>query len=182
MRSFFGKNVATATALVFSVMAGGCARDLSNATYTSNDTLSLTLEGVVKSARPVKIKNADRLSENGTGMLAGGAFGGIAGAGVGKGTGQAAAAVGGAVAGAALGALAESRLGQQDGFEYIIKLDTSGLKSDYYEGTGAMCNAISAATTNGLVTVVQGADVVLPKGRKVYVVFSDKRVRVIDAE
>jgi len=171
--------------MVFSALAfaaSGCARDLSSTTYTANDTLSLTMEGQIKAVRPIRIKNTDMLSQNGMGMLGGAAVGGLAGASVGAGQGQALAAAGGLIVGAAAGALIESKLGQQDGFEYIIKLDTKNLKSDYYEGTGAMRQAISSATTNGLITVVQGKDVLLPKGRNVYVIFSEKRVRVIDAE
>lgn len=163
-------------------MTASCARDLSSSTYTSSDTLSLTMEGQIKSVRPIKIKNTDMLSDNGTGMLGGGVVGGLAGANVGKGTGQAMAIAGGVIVGAAAGALIESKLGQQDGFEYIIKLDTDNLKHDYYEGTGAMRKAISSATTNGLITVVQGSDNLLPEGRNVYVIFSEKRMRVIDAE
>lgn len=156
-----------------------CARDLSSNSYTSDSTLSLTLEGKIVSARPIMIKNSDQLSRNSAGIISGGALGGVAGSAVGGKSGQALAVVGGVIAGAAIGALVESELGKQDGYEYIVKLDTSKLKSDYYEGTGAMRGAISAATTNGLVTIVQGNDVVLSEGQKVYAIFSDKRTRIV---
>ncbi|MCE3233063.1 MAG: pcp [Rickettsiaceae bacterium] len=158
-----------------------CARDLSSDVYTSDSTLSLTLQGKIISARPITIKNSDQLSDNTGGMLAGGALGAVAGSNMGGGNGQAAAVVGGALVGAAAGAVAQGSLGKSEGFEYIIKVDTKNLKSDYYEGSASMRNAISSATTSGLVTVVQGKDVALNKGQSVYVIFSDKRTRVISA-
>lgn len=172
----------TAIAIVAATSLAGCARNLGSDVYTSDSSLSLTLEGKVLSVRPVTIKNSDKLTDNSTGMLAGGALGGVAGASVGKGTGQAAAAVGGAVAGAALGAIAEGALSAQDGLEYVVKVDTKNLKGDYYEGSGAMRNAISTAVTSGLTTVVQGKEQPLAVGQKVYVIFSDKRARVIPAQ
>lgn len=170
---------------IFSLLAiqlSGCARDLSSSTYTSDSTLSLTLEGKVLSVRQVKIKNTDNPSDNVGGALAGGALGAVAGSNAGRGNGQAAAVVGGAVIGAVAGALIQDKLGEQEGFEYIVKIDTSKLKSDYYEGTGAMRKAISSATTSGLATIVQGKDVVFSKGQKVFVIFSDNRTRIIAAE
>lgn len=157
-----------------------CARDLSSNTYTADSTLSLTLEGKIVSVRPIVITNSDQLTRNSSGIISGAALGGVAASGVGgSDTGRALAIVGGIIVGAAAGAIAESELGKQDGYEYIVKLDTSHLKSDRYEGTGAMRSAISAATTNGLATIVQGNDTVLAKGQKVYAIFSDKRTRLI---
>lgn len=162
------------------VILSGCARDLSSNVYTADSTLSLTLEGQVISVRPIIVKNSDKAGV-GTGGVGGAAVGGAAGASVGSGSGNVAAAVGGAVAGALIGAVAENQLGQADGYEYIVKVDTSNLKDDYYEGSGAMRSAISSATTNGLVTIVQGTDIMLNKGDAVYVIFSDKRSRIIKA-
>jgi outer membrane lipoprotein SlyB len=42
-----------------------------------------------------------------------------------------------------------------------------------------MRSAISTAITSGLVTIVQGKDVILSEKQPVYTIFSDKRVRVI---
>ncbi len=175
MRAYF-KVIAAVTTLA---LLAGCARDLSSSSYTSDSTLSLTLEGKVVSARPITITDSDQLSRNSLGIISGGALGAAGASGVGRGSGRSLAVVGGVIAGAALGALVESELGKQDGYEYIVKLDTNKLKSDYFEGTGAMRSAISAATTNGLVTIVQGNDVVLQKGAQVYAIFSDKRTRLI---
>ncbi len=160
-------------------VVSSCARNLSSNTYTSDSTLSLTLEGKVVSVRPIIITNSDELTRNSAGIISGGVAGGVAGASVGNGNGQALAMVGGVIVGAAIGALVESELGKQDGYEYIVKLDTKNLKSNYYEGTGAMRSAISSATTNGLVTIVQGNDTLLQKGQRVYAIFSDKRTRLI---
>ncbi len=164
------------------ITLAGCARDLSSNVYTSDTTLSLTMEGKVVSVRPVTIKNSDKLGDNTTGALAGGALGAAAGGTAGDGSGKVVAIVGGAVAGAVIGAIAEDKFGVSQGYEYIVKLDTSKMKSDYYEGSGAMRQVISAATTNGLVTIIQGKDVVLTEGQKVYAIFSDKRARLIPAK
>ena len=166
--------------LLVSVVSG-CARDLSSNVYSSGSTLSLTLDGKVVAVRQVTVKENDKLGNNSGGMLAGGVAGGVLGSTVGKGNGQTVAVVGGALASAALGALAEDKLGTAKGYEYVVKVDTSKLKSNYYEGNTAMRNAISSATTSGVVTIVQGTDTVLSVGQKVYVIFSDDRTRVVAA-
>ena len=167
--------------LLLSVFVTGCARDLSSNVYSSDSTLSLTLEGKVIAVRAVTVKNHDKLGDNTGGILAGGAPGAVLGSTVGSGSGTTVAVVGGALAGAALGGVMQDKLSQKAGYEYIIKVDTSKLKSKYYEGNTAMRNAISAATTSGVVTIVQGTDTMLKTGQKVYVIFSDDRTRVIPA-
>ena len=160
----------------------GCARDLSSSTYSSSSTLSLTLEGKVLSVRQVTIKENDKMGDNTGGMLAGGVLGGVLGNGLGgSGADRALATVGGALVGGLAGAAVQGQLEKSKGFEYIIKLDTSKLKSNYYEGNAAMRNAISAATTSGVVTVVQGLENPLSVGQNVYVIFSDNRTRAIAA-
>ncbi len=166
--------------LLVSVVSG-CARDLSSNVYSSGSTLSLTLDGKVVAVRQVTVKENDKLGNNAGGMLAGGVAGGVLGSTVGSGNGQTVAVVGGALAGAALGAVVEDKLGTAKGYEYVVKVDTSKLKSNYYEGNTAMRNAISSATTSGVVTIVQGTDTVLSVGQKVYVIFSDDRTRVVAA-
>ena len=162
-------------------LLSACARDLSSSTYSSSSTLSLTLEGVVLDTRQVTIKDSEKMSDNSAGMLAGGVLGGVAGSGIGQGTGKNLAVVGGAIGGAIAGAALEGALSKQKGIEYIIKVDTSKLKSTYYEGNAQMRSAISAATTSGVITVVQAADNPIAAGQKVYVIFSDNRTRVIPA-
>ena len=161
------------------VLLSGCARDLSSSVYTNDSTLSLTMEGKILSVRDITIKGNDKLSDNTGGMLAGGALGAAAASNMGGGNGKTVALVGGAIAGAVIGTIVEDKLSQSQGKEYIIKVDTSNLKGDYYEGSSSMRDAISAATTNGLITIVQGADTPLSEGQEVYVIFSGKRTRVI---
>jgi outer membrane lipoprotein SlyB len=173
-------NLFTALAIC-STLLSGCARDLSTNVYTSQSTLSLTLEGTIISARPITVKNTDKLGDNTGGMLAGGVAGGVVGSTIGNGNGAVLATVGGALAGAAIGAVAQDQLGKSAGYEYIVKVDVSKLKSAYYEGNAAMRNAISSATTSGVITVVQGANEVMQKGQNVFVIFSDDRTRVIPA-
>jgi len=165
-----------------SILLTSCARDLSSSVYTSDATMNLTLEGEIISAREVRIKEGDRLSDNTAGALGGGAMGAVLGSGVGGGAGKGAAIVGGAILGAGMGAAVQGKFGETKGYEYIIKVDTSKLKSDYYEGSAAMRAAISSATTSGLITVVQSIKDPISEGQKVYVIFSDKRTRVIAAK
>lgn len=167
--------------IILTTFISGCARDLSSNVYTSDSTLNLTMEGEVVSVRPVTVKESDRLSDNTGGMAAGGIAGGVLGSTMGKGHGNTAAIVGGALAGAAVGTLLQDRLGISKGYEYLIKVDTSKIKSDYYEGSSAMRNVISTAVTSGLVTVVQGTDISIREGQKVYIIFSEKRTRIIPA-
>lgn len=178
MKKIFSKTLAFFT---ITVLLSGCARDLSSDMYTSDSTLSLTLEGVIVSARPVKIKESDKLDDNSKGMLAGGAMGAVLGSNVGHGKGNTAAMVGAGIAGAALGTVIEGKLKESKGYEYLVKVDPTAIKSDYYEGNAAMRNAIAAATTSGLITVVQAADKILGEGQRVYVIFSGNRTRVIPA-
>jgi outer membrane lipoprotein SlyB len=165
--------------LIILFILSNCARDLSDRVYTSDSTLNLTLKGRVVSVRPIVIKESDRLSDNGGGMLAGGAMGGTLGHTAGDGNG--AAIVGGALIGGALGAVAQGALSKNEGYEYIIEVDTSKIKSGYFEGNSAMRNVIATAKANGLITVVQSRDTLISKGTKVYVIFSEKRTRVITA-
>lgn len=164
---------------IMSLLTSSCARDLSSHVYTSDSTLNLTLQGQVVAVRSIIIKEHDKLSDNTGGTLAGGASGALLGANTGNG--NSATIIGGAAAGAIIGAIAQDKLGQNKGYEYIIKINPTDIKSDYYEGSGAMRAAISAATTGGLITVVQGAKNQINVGQNVYVIFSDKRTRVIPA-
>lgn len=169
---------------VFSILSllailSACARDLSSSMYTSDSTLSLTMEGVIISARPVIVKNTDKMQDNVGGMLAGGAMGAAVGSGIGGGSGNTMAIVGGAIAGGLAGSAIQGKLGESKGMEYIVKVDTSKMKDTYFDGNAAMRNVVATAKVNGLVTVVQGADNALSIGQNVYVIFSENRTRVI---
>ena len=136
----------------------GCARDLSSTTYTSDSTLNIVLEGILVSSRAIKIKESDRLSDN----SAGAALGGLGG-----------------------GAIAHSSGGgtSAKGTEFIVKIDKSKLSDDYYEGSARMRNAISAAKTTGVITVIQTSEKTKEKmiqvGENVLVIISENRSRVI---
>ncbi len=163
-------------------MLSGCARDpLSSSVYTPDSTMNLTMEGVIVSTRQVIIKNNEKMQDNIGGMLAGGAMGAAVGSGIGGGSGNTMAIVGGAIAGGLAGAAIQESLGKGKGYEYIVKVDTSKIRDNYFEGNTAMRNVIATAKVNGLVTVVQGADTVLQQGQKVFVIYSENRTRVIPA-
>ena len=165
--------------LLILALLSSCARDLSTHVYTSDSTLSLTLEGKVLATRPVIVKNTDMMADNTTGMAGGAALGGVFGSMAGSGSGNLAMIAGGVLVGAIAGTLIESQLGKADGIEYVVKVDTSNLKDEYYEGSTMMRNAISTAKTGGLITIVQGKDVIFNEGDPIYIIFSSKRTRII---
>jgi outer membrane lipoprotein SlyB len=172
---------------------GGCARNLSQDVYTSNNTVGKVLTGTLVSARPVTVKDQDDTSSGGAGTLAGGALGGVAGSAVGDGTGQLLATVGGAIAGAVAGAYAEDALSTQGGMEYIIRLDHAQKKAstkqrqekDYSIDRGdAIADDIKdsvsvAETESDLISVIQSDDKPLQAGQRVLVIYNDDRPRVV---
>ena len=158
----------------------GCGRDLSSNVYTSDSTLSLTLEGEIVAVRKVTIKENDKLGGNVGGTAGGGLAGAVAGAHIDN---SVAGVVGGAAVGALVGTVAQGALSTQKGFEYIIKVDTSKVSStNQYEFNQAVRNTLAAAVTSGLVTIVQSDKQPLPEGQKVYVIFSGNRTRVIPSK
>lgn len=177
MKHFFLRSI---TLVLMSVLVNGCARDLSSSTYTSDSTLNIVLSGQIVSARQVKVKESDTVEAGGGALL-----GGIGGAAIGGGStgGNRWAALGGAAAGAVFGAVAQNALGTTSGTEYIIKVDTSKLSNDYYEGSALMRNAMAAIKATGIITVVQAKeskqDIPLTVGQNALVIISEKRARVI---
>jgi outer membrane lipoprotein SlyB len=153
-----------------------CARDLSSDLYTSDTTMSLTLEGKVISVRAVKVSESDKLGDNKTGIAGGALAGGMLGAQGGNSLGMMA---GGAIIGGLVGAGVEKKLGESKGFEYIIKVNKENISEGYYEGSPIMRNAISSARTSGIMTIVQSTKDPIAEGSDVYVIISDKRARVI---
>ncbi len=164
------------------IFMSGCARDLSNSMYVSDSTTNFTLEGQIVSVRPVTVRDSDRLQGNTTGLVTGALVGGVAGSGIGGGSGRVGGAVGGAVLGGLVGAAMQDSLSTSKGLEYVVKVDISHVKDNYYEGNVALRNVIATARVNGMLTVVQSEKDPLQKGQKVYVVFSDNRTRVIPAQ
>jgi outer membrane lipoprotein SlyB len=168
--------------LCLTCLLTSCARDLSNSTYISSSTTNFTLEGQIIAARPVVIKEYDKLKENEDGILAGSLVGGFAGSTIGGGRGSNLGAAGGVVAIGILGALIESSLSEAKGIEYIVKVDVSKVeKNSCYDCTKAMNSFIESARSNGLITIVQSPDNQMVAGEKVYVIFSNDRARIVQA-
>lgn len=124
-----------------------CARDISSNNYTAYSVgeACTTLSGVIQNVREVSVNAHDELGQNSTGILAGGLGGGALGSSVGRGNFLPTAL--GATVGAIGGSLIEKKLKQQTALEYIIALDDGNLMA-----------------------VVQGKDVILPKGQSVYLI------------
>ncbi len=168
--------------LVPLLLVTGCSRNIASNRYTTSSDYSLTLQGKVISVRDVIVSDQKSAAENDTGLIAGGLAGGLAGSTIGGGNGSIATAIGGAVIGSTIGFFAENSLNNQDALEYVIKLDTSEINKDLpplvnflSEGT---LKTVNAATTSGLVTVVQGKDIIHKKGDDVFVIFANNRVKV----
>jgi outer membrane lipoprotein SlyB len=174
------------------VALSGCSRNLSSDVYSSSATVGKVFYGAIVSARPVTIKENDRLQDNDTGILGGALAGGVAaGSTIGKGDGAAVAAVGGALVGAALGAVAEDQLGTTTGYEYIVQLDAPTTPVTP-QGTNANINltaggAVAADMNRAMqmqamqtqtVMVLQQDATPLQPGQRVMVVYQDDRARV----
>ena len=145
--------------LAVAILSSGCARRISSNTYHADHVgeASFSYQGTVVSVRKVTVKEAERMQDNTTGMVAGGLGGAVLGSTIGKGTGQGVAAIGGGLLGATAGAFLQDYLGTQDGIEYVVRL------------------------TNGqIMTVVQAPDNPLSVGQRVLVIVGDAgRSRVV---
>lgn len=177
--------LAAAGAMILS----GCARKMDSNHYVSSDSMGIVIEGTVLSARPVTIKESDRLQDNGVGALGGAVAGGVAGNSVGGGSGRTAATVGGALAGAVIGALIQDALNESQGMEYIVKVNqknkaagTAGREDISIGGNSVaskMRNSIDTSMSSDTISVVQGTDVVFAVGQPVYVVYNNNKARLI---
>lgn len=169
----------------------GCARELSSSTYTSGAVSGKVIEGTVISARPVTIKDADKLQDNTLGILGGGVLGGVGGSAFGKGTGKGLAAVGGALLGATAGAYAQDKLSTSNGMEYIVRIDkkyvnsipTNTSRKEVQFGTSSAEQDVSKSiqvenTKTDLISVLQGSDVVFSAGQHVLVIYNNDRPRL----
>lgn len=169
-----------ANSLIISMLClAGCARDLSSKTYTSDSTLNLTLQGKIISANPVVVKNSDLLEDNVGGIASGAALGGIGGSAIGQGKGNMGMVAAGVIAGGLVGGAVGGQLGKANGIEYIVKVDRSNLKDEYYQGSAMMRDAIAAVKANGILTIVQGSDNPIAVGKDVFIIISSKRARVV---
>jgi outer membrane lipoprotein SlyB len=146
----------TLSLLAVSLVAlGGCARDYSPNTYSSNATqqANKVTQGVIVGVREVKI-SADGTVGTVTGAAAGGVLGGQA---PGGGVTTALGAVGGTMIGGLIGSAVEHGADDTKGFEYIVK------------------------QTNGdLVSVTQKEDTPLAIGQKVLVIAGNQARIVAD--
>lgn len=132
-----------AMALVLPLAA--CTSDISSSHYSAGSVGSVaqTMGGTVVSVRQITVSSED----NNAGTLIGGAMGGVAGSQIGGGsTAHILGAVGGAVIGGIAGNAAQRGLSSQNGYEYVIRLDNGSM-----------------------VTVAQGADILLNPGQRCYV-------------
>lgn len=180
---------------IASFVLTGCAREMSSDVYTSSSTSGKVLEGKVVSARPVTIKDSDKLQDNTAGMLGGGLLGGVAASSAGKGTGKSLAAVGGALVGAAAGAFIQDKLGTSKGMEYIVRIDKKYISSiptqksrrNISYGTTTAEQDVSQSisvedTKTDLISVVQGGDVIFQPGKRVMIIYSNDRPRLSPAD
>ena len=136
----------------------GCAPSLSSESYTYGGVgqINRVVPGVVVSSRMIQVSDDTNAGDGGmTGTLAGGTTGLIAGSAIGGGRGSALAAVGGAVIGGIMGNMAQKRLTEQQGIEYVVKL-----KSGSY------------------ISVVQGTDIIYRPGQRVLVQYG-RRARIV---
>ena len=135
------------------------------------------MEGRIIPVKEVTDKKSDSLGKNSTGPISGCVSVAIAVA-----SSSTVLAVGSGLFVSIVWPYLDHKLSKSKAFKYIIKVDISNLKSDYYEGSPEIRAAISWATTSGLITVLQGKDVRLGPNTKAYVIFSDLRVRVIPSK
>lgn len=143
------------------LLFSGCARNMSANSYSAKAISGQAMESypcTVLSVRKVMIEESDYLEDNKTGALLGAVAGGVGGNMIGQGKGRTLATGLGALAGAAAGAYAEKALKQQEGFEYIVRLDNGKTK-----------------------TVVQGTDTILAPGQRAILIEGNGRARLVAA-
>ena len=143
--------------IAMATILSACAANLDTNRYQTSATgqINSVQEGVVINVRPVRIATEN----GGVGTIAGGIAGGVLGNTVGgSSVANTLGAVGGAVLGGYLGSKAQEGLSAQNGYEYIVKLDSGKA-----------------------ITLTQGADKVFSVGQPVYVLDADygERARII---
>ncbi len=142
--------------LMASPLAGGCTPRVGGNDYVvSGAQGSYDVEyGTVVSFRHVRINNESSGKEL-IGAGAGGVLGGVLGNAIGGGSGRTIATVVGALGGAALGAAGANNMGNQNGVEVVVKLDSGRT-----------------------LAVVQGADMTFTPGQAVMVMRGNGKTRV----
>lgn len=144
------KKLALIVLLPLALMLGACTENIGPDHYNTSAAGQVTraVRGTVLSVRTVQVSDGDGQ----IGKFAGAAAGGVAGSMIG---GSDAAhilgALGGAVIGGIAGDAAQNQLSKQTGYEYTIQLDNGGI-----------------------VSIVQGGDVVLQPGQKCMVLYGNQ--------
>lgn len=149
----------------------------------------LVFEGIVVTANRVTI-GPDDLKDNGFGGLTGATAGMIGTAGVGGSPQTRAGAVlAGAVAGGMVGALAEQELSTQEAMSYTVKLreersnpirrEEKVFIREKTKPSSKIVNAADTSLRTTTVKVTQGLDHIFKPGDRVYVEYSDERLRII---
>jgi outer membrane lipoprotein SlyB len=177
--------------VIVTLFLSSCGRNMDSTVYTSSSAVGKVLEGTVINARPVTIKDSDKLGDNALGGIAGGVAGGVGGNAIGKGHGNTAATVGGVIAGAVLGAVVQDSLSTTKGMEYVVRIDKKYVnsipnktsKKQIKVGDSSIDadvkDSISVEDTKtDLVSVVQGKDVVFQPGQRVLVIYNNDRPRL----
>ncbi|MDR0580600.1 MAG: glycine zipper 2TM domain-containing protein [Holosporaceae bacterium] len=138
------KSVVSVLLLSCVLAIGGCARNISSSTYDARTlgSASSTYPCTIVKVRRVQVEEGERLEDNKAGGIMGAIAGGALGNAVGGGRGRTLATAAGALGGAVAGAYAEKSLKSQEAFEYVVELESGGMR-----------------------TVVQGTDVALAPGQ-----------------
>ncbi len=144
-------------AIFMAAVLTACAANLNTDRYETSAAgqINSVAEGTIINVRQVRIATEN----GGVGSLAGGIAGGAAGSMIGGNSAvNVIGAVGGAVLGGMIGAKAQEGLSAQNGYEYIVKLNSGKA-----------------------ITLTQGTDVKFSVGQKVYVLDAEygERARII---
>lgn len=171
------------------LLLSSCARDMASTTYVDSATSGKVIEGKIVALRTVTVKAHDKLQDNTSGALLGGAALGAAGSETGAGSGNIAATVGGAVVGAVAGAMIQDALTTSEAVEYLVKIDKQYLQEYRSVSKRVQVNnkqtvaqdmaATTVGTKTDIVSIVQEEDEALHKGSRVYVVYTDDRAHLI---
>ena len=118
------KNHFTLIVCAFSLLMGGCARQISPNVYSESHVgeASRSFRGIVVGMRDVEIEGKEKLQDNTLGLIGGGVAGGLLGNQFGGGHGNVAATAAGALAGAVGGTFLQKELEKQNAVEYTVEL------------------------------------------------------------
>jgi outer membrane lipoprotein SlyB len=162
------------TSTIYIISLSACAPDFSKSKYTSGLTQTIKIEGEVLSVKT--IRNQNKSKTNIKGVLAGGAIGGALAFNSGK---SIIVTLGGTIVGAVTGNITETLLTISKGYEYVIKIDTSQIKYNFYEVNSNVQEILYKAKERGLITIIQKTDLKIIEGQKVDVIFTNNSIKII---